>query len=126
MRPFARADRVGGQIQKAMSDLLHKKLKDPRLENVTITGVKLTRDLRLAKIYFALSDPGKKGGDKSQRDAALGFKSATGFIKRSLAQQLGLKYMPDLKFYHDPSFDYGSKIETLLKTLKTDHASNHK
>ena len=126
MRPFARADRVGGQIQKAMSDLLHKKLKDPRLENVTITGVKLTRDLRLAKIYFALSDAVQDGGDKAQRDAAQGFKSALGFIKRSLAQQLGLKYMPDLRFYYDPSFDYGLKIETLLKTLKNDHASNHK
>ena len=140
MKPFARSDRVGGQIQKALSDLLHRSIKDPRLEKVLITGVKMSRDLRLARIYFTLTDHPRAGDDasvkagaknqktglqKSQEDAAKGFKSALGFIKRSLAQELGLRYMPDLRFYSDQSFDYGSRIETLLKTLKTDHARDN-
>lgn len=125
MKPFARSDRVGGQIQKALSDLLHKNIKDPRLEKVIITGVKLSRDLRLARIYFTLSDQGTSDTLGPQNDASEGFKSALGFIKRSLAQQLGLRYMPDLRFYYDQSFDYGEKIETLLKTLKIDHAPDN-
>jgi len=56
MKPFARSDRVSGQIQRALSDLLRKNIKDPRLEKVIITGVKMSKDLRLARIYFTLSD----------------------------------------------------------------------
>ena len=52
IKPFERSARVGGQIQRALSELLIKKIKDPRLEAVVITGVKMTRDLRLAKIYL--------------------------------------------------------------------------
>ncbi|MBW2633909.1 MAG: ribosome-binding factor A, partial [Deltaproteobacteria bacterium] len=58
MKPFSRSDRVGGQIQRALSDLLHKNVGDPRLEGTTITGVRMTRDLRIAKIYFTM--PGGK------------------------------------------------------------------
>jgi ribosome-binding factor A len=125
MKPFARSDRVSGQIQRALSDLLRKSIKDPRLEKVIITGVKMSKDLRLARIYFTLSDHVLSDPPGPQKEAAEGLKSALGFIKRTLAQQLGLRYMPDLRFYYDESFDYGEKIETLLKTLKTDHAPDN-
>ncbi|MBU0986614.1 MAG: 30S ribosome-binding factor RbfA [Proteobacteria bacterium] len=120
MKPYSRSDRVGGQIQKVLSDILHKRIKDPRLEMAIITDVKLSRDLRIARIYFATS-----GGQKSREDAAEGFKSALGYLKRVLAQQLGLRYMPDLKFFYDKSFDYGSHIEKVLKSIKTENGSNH-
>jgi len=121
MKPFARSDRVSGQIQRALSDLLHKDIKDPRLEKVIITGIKMSRDLRLARVYFTLSDSVLSDTSGPRKEAAEGLKSALGFIKRTLAQQLGLRYMPDLRFYYDESFDYGEKIETLLKNIKTDH-----
>jgi ribosome-binding factor A len=120
MKPFARSDRVSGQIQKILSEILLKKVKDPRLEHVHITDVKLSRDLRIARIYFVTS------GNKKNIEAALeGFKSATGYVKRSLARQLGLRYMPDLKFFYDESFDYGAHIDEVLKALKTDNGPNH-
>ncbi len=122
MKPFKRADRVSGQIQKALSDLLHKNIKDPRLELVTITGVKMTKDLRLARIYFTITDSNNK---KQEEEAIKGFNSALGYIKRTLAQQLGLRYMPDLRFHYDQSFDYGSRIDSVLKELKIDHASDN-
>jgi len=125
MKPFARSDRVSGQIQRALSDLLRKNIKAPRLEKVIITGEKMSKDLRLARIYFTLSDHVLSDPPEPQKEAAEGLKSALGFIKRTLAQQLGLRYMPDLRFYYDESFDYGEKIETLLKTLKTDHAPDN-
>ena len=97
-----------------------KKVKDPRLEHVHITDVKLSRDLRIARIYFVTS------GNKKNIEAALeGFKSAIGYVKRSLARQLGLRYMPDLKFFYDESFDYGSRIDKVLKAVKADNGPNN-
>ncbi len=119
MKPFSRADRVGGQIQRALSDLLYKRISDPRLTSAAISEVKMSADLKLAKIYYTLS------GDKSTREDALdGFQSASGFIRRTLARQLGLRYMPDLKYYYDDSFDYGTKIDGLLKSLKKNDAAH--
>ena len=120
MKPFARSDRVGGQIQKVLSEILLKKVRDPRLKNASITDVKMSRDLRIARIYFVTS------GNKKNIEAALeGFNSAIGYVKRTLARQLGLRYMPDLKFFYDESFDYGSHIDNVLKALKADNGPDN-
>ena len=120
MKPFARSDRVGGQIQKVLSEILLKKVKDPRLKNASITDVKLSRDLRIARIYFVIS-----GNKKNVEEALEGFKSAIGYVKRTVARQMGLRYMPDLKFFYDESFDYGSHIDNVLKALKADNGPNN-
>ena len=120
MKSFARSDRVGGQIQKILSEILLKKVKDPRLKNASITDVKLSRDLRIARIYFVTS------GNKENIEAALeGFNSAIGYVKRTVARQLGVRYMPDFKFFYDESFDYGSHIDKVLKALKADNGPNN-
>jgi ribosome-binding factor A len=120
MKPFVRSDRVSGQIQKILSEILLKKIKDPRLENASITDVKMSRDLRIARIYFVVS-----GNKKSIEEAVEGFKSALGYVKRTLARQLGLRYMPDLKFFYDESFDYGSQIDKVLKAVKANNGPNN-
>lgn len=120
MKPFARSDRVGGQIQKILSEILLKKVKDPRLKNASITDVKLSRDLRIARIYFVIS-----GNKKNIEEVLEGFNSAVGYVKRTLARQLGLRYMPDLKFFYDESFDYGSHIDNVLKALNADNGPNN-
>jgi len=120
MTSFSRADRVGGLIQETLSDLLNKSIHDPRLKRATITSVKMSADLKLARVYFAIY-----GDDKKSEDAARGFESARGFIKRILAPKLGLRYMPDLKFFYDDSFDYGSHIDQLLEKIKTDDGPGH-
>ena len=120
MTSFARADRVSGLIQETLSDLLKKSIHDPRLQMATITKVKMSADLKLARIYFAIY-----GDDKKSEDAAKGFESARGFIKRILAPKLGLRYMPDLKFFYDDSLDYGSHIDQLLEKIKTDNGPDY-
>lgn len=120
MKPFARSDRVGGQIQKVLSDILHKRIKDPRLEMATITSVKMSRDLRIARIYFTVS-----GSKKSMEEVTEGFKSALGYVKLTLARQLGLRYMPDLRFFYDQSFDYGSNIDKVLKKATTENGTDN-
>ncbi|MFZ5571948.1 MAG: 30S ribosome-binding factor RbfA [Thermodesulfobacteriota bacterium] len=118
MKPFSRADRVSGQIRKKLSELLYKEIKDPRLEGVVISGVKMSRDLKLATIYFTKPHPVSADDVRYREEAAEGFQSALNFIKRTLAQSLGLRYMPDFKFHYDESFEYGARIESLLKTLQ--------
>jgi ribosome-binding factor A len=120
MTPFSRAERVSGLIQEVLSDLLKKRIHDPRLQMATITKVKMSADLKLARIYFTIY-----GDRKKSEDAANGFDSARGFIKRNLARRLGLRYMPELKFFYDESFDYGLHIDKLLKKITTDNGSNH-
>ena len=120
MKPFVRSDRVSGQIQKALSDILLKKIKDPRLEAATITSVKMSRDLKFARVYFVTS-----GGKERIKEAIEGFKSAIGYVKRTLAAQLGLRYMPELRFFYDDSFDYGSHIDKIIKTVKSEDEFNN-
>ena len=120
MIPFSRADRVSGLIQKILSELLKKNIRDPRLAMVTISSVKMSRDLKLARIYFTIY------GDSEKSEAATqGFESARGFIKKSLARRLGLRYMPDLKFFYDESFEYGSHIDQLLEKISTDNGPDN-
>jgi ribosome-binding factor A len=103
-----------------LSDVLLKRIKDPRLKSATITDVKISRDLRIARIYFTTN-----GDKKSVEEAIEGFKSAIGYVKRTLAGQLGLRYMPELRFFYDESFDYGSHIDKILKEVKADDGLNH-
>lgn len=100
--------------------MLKKKINDPRLEMITITSVKMSRDLKTARIYFSIS-----GGEQNIKDATHGFESAKGYIKRTLAGKLGLRYMPDIKFFYDETFDYGSRIDSLLKMLNTDNETDN-
>lgn len=118
MKTYPRSDRIGGLIHRTLSNLLQKDIHDPRLEMATITGVRMSRDLRKARIYFAIS-----GTASAKTDAALGFRSAMGYIKRTLAHQLELRYMPDLMFLYDESFDYGSRIDEVLESIKKPEAN---
>ena len=120
MIPFTRADRVGGLIRRILSDILKRDVADPRLKMTIITTVKMSPDLKLARIYYATS-----GGEINIKAATKAIDSAHGFIKRNLARQLKLRYMPELKFFYDDSFDYGSHIEQLLKTVATENETDH-
>jgi ribosome-binding factor A len=121
MTRFSRADRVAGLMQQILSELLHKDISDPRLQMATITHVKVTKDLRLARVFFASA-----GGKAGCEQVAQGFRSAVGFIKRSLAPRLGLRYMPELEFHYDDSFDQGARIDQLLKSIASNkHDPDH-
>ncbi|MEE9497522.1 MAG: 30S ribosome-binding factor RbfA [Desulfobacterales bacterium] len=120
MSPFSRADRVGGLIQKVLSDILKKNIRDPRLKMATITSVKVSRDLKQARIYFTTC-----GGIQKKGATIKGFSSAHGFIKRTLAHELDLKYMPDIKFFYDESIEYGAHIDELIESTKSENGSNH-
>ncbi|MBW1695173.1 MAG: 30S ribosome-binding factor RbfA [Deltaproteobacteria bacterium] len=120
MRSYTRAVRVGILIQQVLSDVLRKNINDPRLKMTVISAVKMSADLKTAKIYYTAP-----GDEKSRRKAAEGFEKATGFFKRSLAREISLRYMPDLQFFLDESVDYGFHIERLLTSIKEKNGSDH-
>jgi ribosome-binding factor A len=99
-------------IQQEISELLVRKIKDPRLELITITGVEVSPDLQMARVYFS-----RFGNPDEIRRGQEGLQSAAGFIKRELGQRMKLRRVPDLEFIHDTSFEYGDRIESLLKDL---------
>jgi ribosome-binding factor A len=109
---FKRADRVSELIMAEMSDILLKVVKDPRLHAVTITAVKVTDDLRNAKIYFV-----EMGKDELNEEIQVGLSKAKGFVRRELGHRLQLRFVPDIVFVHDKSFGYGNRIERLLADI---------
>jgi ribosome-binding factor A len=113
MTTFKRADRVADQIRIEISDILLKQVRDPRIGSLTITGVKVTDDLRLAKVYFV-----EMAQATIRAETLAGLEKATGFLKRELGKRLQLRFIPDLIFRADTSFAYGDRIERLLAEIK--------
>jgi ribosome-binding factor A len=109
---FKRADRVAELIMAEMSDILLTQVKDPRVHAVTITSVKVTDDLRNAKIFFV-----EMGKDECSSEIKEGLNRATGFIRRELGKRLHLRFVPEIMFVHDQSFGYGSRIDKLLADI---------
>lgn len=99
------------KIQAAITDLLSKKMQDPRMELATISLVKMSPDLRIADVYITVF-----GEKKKMREALEAFKRSKGFIKKSIAPKLGLKYMPELRFFRDDTFDKAARMDELIRS----------
>ncbi|GAF41208.1 ribosome-binding factor A [Agrilactobacillus composti DSM 18527 = JCM 14202] len=108
-----RIGRVEQEILREVNDILLKRVRDPRIEGVTITGVDLTGDLQHCKIYYSiLSD---KASD-SQR-AQAGLDHAKGLIRSELGQRIKIYKIPELTFLQDKSVQYGERIDELIRGL---------
>ncbi len=86
-----RARRLGEQIQRELTDLLRRDVKDERIGNVTITAVSVTGDLRTARVYYLVF--GKEGADPKVQK---GLESAAGFLRNALSKSLMIRYTPTL------------------------------
>ncbi|MGX6472299.1 30S ribosome-binding factor RbfA [Pediococcus pentosaceus] len=111
-----RSDRLSQEIEKEVSDILRRRVRDPRVEGVTVTGVDVTGDLQQAKIYYSiLSD---KASDDQKTKA--GLEKASGLIRKELGSRLSIYKTPELSFIRDESVQYGDKIDQLLNKLNRD------
>ncbi len=119
MRPYTRADRIGIKIQQAITELLSKKMQDPKVEMATISAVKMTPDLRVAHVYVTVF-----GEKRRIRDALDGFNRSKGYIKKHIAPKLGLKYMPEIKFIRDDTFDTAAEMDALIKKATSGHSED--
>ncbi len=114
-----RAVRVGDQLLRVMADLLTKKVRDPRATRATLTGIHLSDDLRHAKVYYSVI-----GNEGDIVKAQTGLDSAKGFIKKEISLRVGLKYMPDIEFKHDPSLEKGNSLDKLLDRIKSNEPAD--
>lgn len=109
-----RVARVAEAIQEAVAELVLCELKDPRVGMVTITQVKLSPDLRHARVYFS------RLGDRAAREESLaGLRSAAGFLRTQVARRLRLRVAPELVFEIDENPEYAARIARLLDTTRT-------
>ena len=113
MASHFRTDRVGMEIKREVNEILQKKVRDPRVQGVTITDVQMLGDLSMAKVYYSIMS------DLAQK-AQTGLEKATGTIKRELGRNLKLYKIPDLTFVKDESIEYGNKIDEMLRNLNKD------
>lgn len=107
-----RQRRVSELIHREMSMLLMREVRDPRLADVTITEVRVTPDLLIARIYYSVM------GDAEQAEEAMrALESAKGYLRTQLAAQVRLRLAPDLEFHFDQSAEYGRHIDALLDQI---------
>ncbi|WP_110929455.1 30S ribosome-binding factor RbfA [Bacillus massiliglaciei] len=110
-----RSNRVGEQMKKELSEIIGRKIKDPRVGFVTVTDVEVTGDLQQATVYISVL------GDQEQRENSLkGLAKAKGFMRSELGQRIRLRKTPELFFEFDESIDYGNRIETLISQIHKD------
>jgi ribosome-binding factor A len=110
---YQRADRIGDLLVELISELLSREIRDPRVRGVTITAVKVSKDLKHARVYFNLL-----GGSGNRESALAGLQSASGFIRGRVGKELKLKFVPTIEFSYDDTEDEAQKIEELLRKAK--------
>ena len=109
---YKRADRVADQIRMEVADILMRKIKDPRVHDVTVTDVELTGDLRIAHVFVTTMETGE-----AERDVFTGLSKASGFVRSELGRRLSLRYLPAVIFKKDVSGPRGDRIMQLLEGL---------
>ena len=119
MTSFKRADRVADLIKVEIADLLLKQVRDPRIGAITITGAKVTDDLRTARVFFV-----ELGQDACSDAVKAGLEKAKGFLRRELGRRLQLRHVPELLFTYDASFAYGNRIERLLSEIHAEEETH--
>ena len=117
-----RQERLGGEIQKIISTMLLRELKDPRLQNamVSVTAVDVTNDGSYATVYLTVLGFGQQTPEikeKQEQDALEALRHAKGVIKKEIGKQVKLRHIPELIFKIDTSLEYGRHMEEVIQNL---------
>ncbi len=118
---ISRTTRVADQIRMEVAEILSRKIKDPRVQFITVTDVQMTADLKIARVYVSTLAP-----EQYDQQTAPGLKSAVGFIRTEVGRRLNLRYTPEIVFYQDTSAEYANRMEKILDSLplEGDHQSD--
>lgn len=109
-----RVERIEKEIQVAVADIfIRGMIRDPRVGYITITGVKVSPDLRVAKVFYSMM-----GDEKERTNTQAGLDAAKSFVRREVTSRVKLRVSPEVFFAWDGSLEEGDKIERLLKEVK--------
>ena len=111
MRPFERTERLNDELQRILAELIEREVQDPRVGFVTVTGVRVARDLSTARVFVTM------GAGQEVAETLAGLKAAAGFLRRRLAEMLQLRSVPELHFRYDESVERGFRMDEIFKRL---------
>ena len=119
MAQGSRPDRVGEQIRQELSQILAQQVHDPGIGFITLTRVKVTPDLQLARVLYTVM-----GDDKQKKETAKALERAIPFLRRQIGSRVRLRRVPDLQFFYDESIEHQDRIEQILLDLKRERDAN--
>jgi ribosome-binding factor A len=114
-----RSEKVADLIQKEISQMLLKSIKDPRIGFVTITKVTVSEDCRFAKVYYSVT-----GTPEERKRSMRGLDSAKGYVRKELGRRIRLRYTPEIMFQFDPSIEYAIHMEELIQSIHQERESH--
>lgn len=118
MAGFYRHERVAGMLRRELAKLIYGEVKDPALGPVSVTDVEVTRDLSVAKVFVATSQP------ETMTASLKALQRAAGFLRKRLGDEIRMRSIPELRFSHDDSLERGDRIEQLLASVRRDTDSS--
>lgn len=107
-----RSLRLNEQFRREISEILARKVRDPRIGHLLITEVAVTSDLWVAKVYFRLL-----AGDRDTAEVLEGLEAAAPFVRKELGKILRIRRIPELRFHYDTTIDSASRIEEVLREV---------
>jgi ribosome-binding factor A len=111
-----RLQRISDRIREELSEMLIKDIKDPRMSTVSITDVKVDRELAYADIYVSSFE-----GSQHSQEILKGLRNAAGYIRHYLAERIELRIFPQLRFHWDPTPERADHIEQLLASIRQEN-----
>ena len=108
--PYDRSARVADTVYQLVAELVTRDLTDPRLSGLSVTRVRMTKDLRIARIYYHLLPT----SEEAKEHAARGVASAAPYIRRCITERLQLKFAPEIEFFYDETVDIEERIDELM------------
>lgn len=120
-RGYQRTDRIADQMQRELSDLIFRELKDPRVGMVTVTAIEVSRELDHAKVFFTVM-PTVNADPAKSREA---LQRAAGFLRHELGLRMQMRTIPALHFAYDESLQRGNAMSALIdQALAKDRAGH--
>jgi ribosome-binding factor A len=112
-----RLQRISDRIRNELSEMLVKEVQDPRLTGISVTDVRVDRELAFADVYVSAVE-----GHERSREVLEGLHSASGFLRHALSMRVDLRVFPRLRFHWDPTPERADHIERVLATLRTEES----
>jgi ribosome-binding factor A len=119
MAQGTRPNRVADQLRAEITDLVARELHDPGIGFLTITHVKVTPDLQVARVYYTTL-----GDAKARKDTHRALDRATPFLRRHIGRRLRLKRVPELEFFFDEAIERGDRIEQILQEISAERKTH--
>ncbi len=113
-KEYSRTQRIGDQMQRELSQLIQREIKDPRVGLVTVTAVEVSRDLSNAKVFVTVM--GREADDASAvEESRKVLQGAAGFLRMQLGKAMQLRTIPQLRFHYDASIRRGVELSALIE-----------